>query len=121
MKGTKKNQMTEREKFEKYCKNECKSRCEVEDSRISNYYKCYSEYLESKGKADKDMFEKGFFTALATMNEGYDMPSVASDIIKNCGYGNYNCKNLDGFEKKQLRIINKEKDINLKGLKQEPK
>jgi hypothetical protein len=61
-------------------------------------------------------FEQGVFYAASIVVEVHDEPTIAVTIIQNAGYANYDVSELDESDRKQLRIVNQETGINLKGL-----
>lgn len=61
-------------------------------------------------------FDDGILIAAATLMETHDQPGMAADIIKAIGLAEYDCSHLDEFDKKQLRKINIERGMRLKGL-----
>ena len=61
-------------------------------------------------------FEIGIMFAAASLNRNHDQPGMAAEIIIDAGLERYNCKNLDDMEKEELRKINGERGIQLRGL-----
>ncbi len=61
-------------------------------------------------------FEQGVFYAASIAVEVHNEPTIAATIIQNAGYDNHDVSELDESDKKQLRIVNHETGISLKGL-----
>jgi hypothetical protein len=47
----------------------------------------------------------------------HDNPGMVADILKEADLETWDCSGLKDFEKEILRTINKEKDMNLRGLR----
>lgn len=69
-----------------------------------------------KSKGSEEYFCEGVLYAAALLNRLHDQPSISAEILKEAGIENWDCSGLEEFEKTQLRIINKEKGMKLKGL-----
>lgn len=61
-------------------------------------------------------YEQGVFYGAAIVIAVHDEPTIAATIITNAGYENHDVSGLDDYEKKELRKINEQHGINLKGL-----
>lgn len=61
-------------------------------------------------------FEQGVFYAAAIAVEVHNEPTIAATIIQNAGYAEHDVSELDEADKKQLRVVNNENGISLKGL-----
>jgi len=61
-------------------------------------------------------FEHGYLCAVATLQNIEGSPSLAADILKQAGFSDRDCSELDEVDKAALREVNKEPDMGLQGL-----
>lgn len=61
-------------------------------------------------------FEHGFFCAVSVLQTIEGSPSLAADILKQAGFSDRDCSELDEMDKAALREVNKEPDMELQGL-----
>lgn len=61
-------------------------------------------------------FELGIIHAVVVLQELHDKPELSASILKECNLSEIDCSELDDYEKKNLKIINKEYLTDLKGL-----
>ena len=54
--------------------------------------------------------------AVVVLQELHDKPELSASVLKECNLSEIDCNELDDYEKDNLRIINKEYLVNLKGL-----
>lgn len=67
-------------------------------------------------KGQEERFYEGVIYAACLLIRLHDQPGMASDILKEAGLRTWDCSGLEEFEKEMLRVINKEKDMCLRGL-----
>jgi hypothetical protein len=67
-------------------------------------------------KGSEEYFSEGVLYAAALFNRLNDQPHMCAELLKEAGLDIWDCTDLDEFEKEHLRIINKEKGMDLKGL-----
>ncbi|MDO8728515.1 MAG: hypothetical protein Q7K26_01340 [bacterium] len=61
-------------------------------------------------------FAKGILFAAAIVQATSRTPVIAADILREAGLTHANCAELDDYDKENLRIVNKERGINLQNL-----
>lgn len=61
-------------------------------------------------------FQLGVLYAASVVVAMHDAPVIAATIVSEAGLGNADCSGLDDFEKKNLRKIQGETGIALRGL-----
>lgn len=61
-------------------------------------------------------FAKGILYAAAIVQATAKQPVIAADILREAGLTHADCGKLDDFDKEHLRIVNKERGINLQNL-----
>ena len=66
--------------------------------------------------AKLSQFEHGYLCAVATLQTIEGSPSLAADILKQAGFSDRDCSELDEMDKVALREVNKEADMDLQGL-----
>ena len=61
-------------------------------------------------------FNYGIMIAASNIVALHDQPVIAADIIKEAGLANFNCKEMSEYDKENLKVVNKEKGMTLRGL-----
>ena len=67
----------------------------------------------TKGKISE--FDQGVLYAAGIIAYYFGEPTHAADLLKEASLTDANVSGMDDFDKKNLRILNKEKGISLKG------
>lgn len=67
-------------------------------------------------KGQEEYFFEGVIYAACLLVRLHDHPGMAADVIKEVGLRTWDCSGLEEYEKEMLRVINREKDMELRGL-----
>lgn len=67
-------------------------------------------------KGQEEYFFEGAIYAACLLVRLHDQPGMAADVLKEAGLRTCDCSDCEEFEKEMLRVINREKDMELRGL-----
>lgn len=61
-------------------------------------------------------FQRGVLYAASIVQMTANEPGIAADILRSAGYTELDCSSLDDCDKEALRVVNQEKEMQLRGL-----
>lgn len=81
-----------------------------------------SEQTGKQADAERAAFEKGALVALGLLNRIHDKPDMVSDVIRELGLEGRDCRDLDDFDKLNLRkVVDEGRGVSLLGLEVDEK
>ena len=98
-------------KYEKAARDNKKLR-----NRIAALEREISRLAPDADRRDKASFDDGVIIAAAALVRAHDQPTMAADILRECGLTEHDCSHLEEFDKADLRKINRGEGLALKGL-----